>query len=283
MEANTLASGDTIGRNDVIKAVQARHYRLSGSRKKRSNAGHAGRAMFAGGGGDGGGIRGKDGSGGGHGKGRGHGNGKGGRRRQQERRGESTNEDGGGSAAAASGNGSSGKVTEGSTPEARCYMCERKDNLKANCTRVLCSRCPGRGYPTGVCPASTEKRCSVCHGRGTLLISVPHRKKKLSWPCRTTTVMMVQSRLQLSRPKGQASAVMFWGRMGEGETAWQVGDEAWLCDSGASAHMTPSADGMVKNREQNSKARIADVSTLSIKRYGDINFVFRSGNVLMHV
>ena len=39
------------------------------------------------------------------------------------------------------------------------------------------------------------------------------------------------------------------GRTGEGESAWQVGDEAWLCDSGASTHMTPSADGMINYRE----------------------------------
>ena len=33
------------------------------------------------------------------------------------------------------------------------------------------------------------------------------------------------------------------GRKGEGESAWRVGDEAWLCDSGACTHVTPSADG----------------------------------------
>ena len=30
-------------------------------------------------------------------------------------------------------------------------------------------------------------------------------------------------------------------RMGEGEPAWEVGDQAWLCDSGSSTYMTPSA------------------------------------------
>ena len=35
------------------------------------------------------------------------------------------------------------------------------------------------------------------------------------------------------------------GKKGEGESAWQVGDEAWPCDSGASTHMTPSADGVI--------------------------------------
>ena len=67
---------------------------------------------------------------------------------------------------------------------------------------------------------------------------------------------------------------------GEGEPAWQVGDEAWIYDSGASTHMTPSADRMINYRECNLKLRIADVSTRSIKGYGDISVVFRSGNGL---
>ena len=50
VEARNLASRDSIGRNDIIKAVQERHHRLSGIRNKGSNAGHAGHAMFAGGG-----------------------------------------------------------------------------------------------------------------------------------------------------------------------------------------------------------------------------------------
>ena len=41
----------------------------------------------------------------------------------------------------------------------------------------------------------------------------------------------------------------FLGTTGEGESAWQVGDEAWLCDSGGSTHMTPSADGVTNYRE----------------------------------
>ena len=37
-------------------------------------------------------------------------------------------------------------------------------------------------------------------------------------------------------------------RMGEGEPAWEVGDQAWLCDSGASTHMTHSAECMINYR-----------------------------------
>ena len=73
------------------------------------------------------------------------------------------------------------------------------------------------------------------------------------------------------------------GRIGEGESAWLVGDEAWLCDSRASTHMMPSADCMTNYRECNLKLRIADGSTRSIEGYGDITFVFRSGNGLVQV
>ena len=45
---------------------------------------------------------------------------------------------------------------------------------------------------------------------------------------------------------GECSDVL--GRIGEGESASQVGDEAWLCDSGASTYMTPSADYMINYR-----------------------------------
>ena len=73
------------------------------------------------------------------------------------------------------------------------------------------------------------------------------------------------------------------GKRGEGESPWQVGDEACLCDSVASTHMTPSADGMINYRECNLKLSFADGSTRTIEGYGDINFVFRSGNGLVRV
>ena len=47
--------------------------------------------------------------------------------------------------------------------------------------------------------------------------------------------------------------------------------------------MTPSADGMINCRECKLKLRIADGSTRTIEGYGDINFVFRSGNGLVQV
>ena len=36
--------------------------------------------------------------------------------------------------------------------------------------------------------------------------------------------------------------------MGEGEPAWEVGDQAWLCDSGSSTHMMHSAECMINYR-----------------------------------
>ena len=81
VEARNLASRDSIGRDDIIKAIREGHHRLSGSRKKGSNAGHAGRAMFAGGG-DGGHRKGA--GGGAHRKGGGREKGKGGRRGRKD-------------------------------------------------------------------------------------------------------------------------------------------------------------------------------------------------------
>ena len=93
-------------------------------------------------------------------------------------------------------------------------------------------------------------------------------------------MIMIRSRLQLARPEKQASAVMFPGIEGKGIDL-QVGDEAWPSKSGASTHMTPSADIMANYRECNLKLRIDDGSTRTIEGYVDINFVFRSGNGLV--
>ena len=123
VEARTLASRDSIGRDDIIKAAQERHHRLSGSRKKGFHGGHAGHAMFAG---DGDGGHRKGAGDGAHGKGGGRGKGKGGRRGRQGRGGKGTNEDGSGSTAAAGGDGSSAKAADGGTSEVRCHRCGKK-------------------------------------------------------------------------------------------------------------------------------------------------------------
>ena len=154
MEARNLASCDGICRDDIIKAVRERHHRLFGSRKKGSNAGHAGHAMFDGGG-DGGQRKGA--GGGAHRKGGGRGKETGGRRGRQGRGGKGTNEDGGGSAAAAGGDGSSAKAADGGTSEVKCHRCGKKGHWRIDCTEELCSRCHGRGHAADVCPTSKEE------------------------------------------------------------------------------------------------------------------------------
>ena len=134
VEARNLASRDSIGRDDIIDALRERHHRLSGNRKKGSNAGHAGHTMFAGGGG---GDSRKGAGGGTQGEGGGRGKGKGGRRGQQGRGDKGTNEDGGDLAAAAGGDGSSIKVAKGRTFEVRCHRCGKKGRWRANCTEEL--------------------------------------------------------------------------------------------------------------------------------------------------
>ena len=104
VEARILASRESIGRQEIIKAVRERHHRLSGNRKRGSNCGHA---LYAG-------------DGGGRGKSGGRGNGKGRRRGKNGQGGRGTNEDGGGSAAAAGFDSSSAKATEGSIPARGC-------------------------------------------------------------------------------------------------------------------------------------------------------------------
>ena len=259
VEARNLASRDSIGRHDIMKVIRERHHRLSGSRKKGFNAGLAGHAMFAGGGDDG---HRKRASGGAHGKGGGRGKGKGGHRGRQERGGQGTNEDGDGSAAPASGDGSSAKSADGGTSLVRCHRCGKKDHWRIDCAEELCSRCHGRGHAADVCPTSKEEAVLAASDDDDDYDTVEASAFKTG-------------------ETGECSNVS--GRKEEGEAAWQVGDEAWLYDGGASTHMTPSADGMANYRECNLKLCIADGSIRTIEGYGDIDFVFRSGNDLVLV
>ena len=47
VETRNLASRDSTGRDEKMKAVRERHRRLSGDRKKASNAGYAGHVMYS--------------------------------------------------------------------------------------------------------------------------------------------------------------------------------------------------------------------------------------------
>ena len=126
-----------------------------------------------------------------------------------------------------------------------------------DCTEELCSRCDGRGHAADVFSTSKEEAV-LAAAEGD------------------DDYDTVEASAFKARETGECSNVS--GRKGEGESAWQVGDEAWFWDSGAATHMTHSADGMINYRECTLKLRIADGSARTIKGYDDIYFVFRSGN-----
>ena len=144
----------------------------------------------------------------------------------------------------------------------RCHSCGKKGNWRIDCTEELCSRCHGRGHADDVCATSKQEAVIAASDDddGSDAFEASSFKARKTGKCNNVS-----------------------GKKREGESAWQVGNEAWVCDSGASTHMTPSADCMINFRECNLKLRIADGSTRTIKGYGDIKFVFRSGNGLVRV
>ena len=110
----------------------------------------------------------------------------------------------------------------------RCYRCGKKGHLRVECTEKLCSRCHGRGHAADVCPTSKEAVLAASDD--------------------DDDYDTVEASAFKAGETGDCSDVL--GKKGEGESASQVGDEAWLCDSGASTHMAPSADGMINYRVQ---------------------------------
>ena len=127
------------------------------------------------------------------------------------------------------GNGSSAKATDGGTSEVRCHRCGKKGHWRIDCTEELCSRCHGRGHAAGVCPTSKKEAVLTASDDDDGYDTVEASAFKAG-------------------EIGECGNVS--GRKGEGESAWQVGDEAWFCDSRTSTHMTPSADGMINYRVQ---------------------------------
>ena len=120
---------------------------------------------------------------------------------------------------AAGGDGSNATAADCSTPARGCYRYGQKGHRIADCTEklLICSRCNGRGHTTQCLPTSNEEPALAVTSE--------------VW-ARPTTVTMVRSRLQLSRPKRQSSAMMWsaeWGMEGC-HSRYQVGDEAWICD-----------------------------------------------------
>ncbi|CAN0531787.1 unnamed protein product, partial [Scytosiphon promiscuus] len=82
-----------------------------------------------------------------------------------------------------------------------------------------CFECGKKGHWIANC---RDKRCSGCKGLGNAADVCPTPEEE---------------------------AVDSLGRIGEGEPASQVGDEVCICDSGASTHMTLSADFMINYRD----------------------------------
>ena len=138
----------------------------------------------------------------------------------------------------------------------------QEEPLEGRLHGSLCSRCHGRGHAADVCPTSEEEAVLAASDDDDDYDTVEASAFKAG-------------------ETGECSN--YSGRKGGGESAWQVGDYAWLCDSGASTHVTPSADGMINYRECNLKLCIADGLTRKIEGFGDINFVFRSGNGVVHI
>ena len=88
------------------------------------------------------------------------------------------------------------------------------------CAEELCSGFYRRGYAANVC--STSKKEAV-----------------LAASDNDDDYFTVVASAFKARETGDRSDVL--GERGRGEKAWQAGGAAWLCDSGASTHMTPSA------------------------------------------
>ena len=86
----------------------------------------------------------------------------------------------------------------------------------------------GREHAVKVCPASAEKRCSRCNRRGHVADVCPSSKEEavLAVSNDDGDDGTVKASAFKAEEGGECSDVL--GGMGEGESAWQVRDEAWL-------------------------------------------------------
>ena len=111
--------------------------------------------------------------------------------------------------------------------------CGKEGHISTNCTEKLCNRCNGRGHTADVCPTSKEEAVLAVTGEVGARVDIGD----------DGTVQALAFKTEVTREYGD-----YFCTMGDGESAWQVGDEAWICDSRASTHMTPSADCMINCR-----------------------------------
>ena len=97
------------------------------------------------------------------------------------------------------------------------------------CTVKLCSRCHGRGKTAALCPTA--------NGNAVLAVM-----RQVGEGLDIVSDDSDDDALQVSAFKTEETVKCDGAvrKMGGGELAWQVGDEAWIFDSGASTHMTPS-------------------------------------------
>ena len=153
-------------------------------------------------------------------------------------------------------------------PARVCYRFGKQSHKRANCMEKLCNRCNRRGHAGDVRPMSKERALLTETGEVGARVDV----------CEDGTVQASAFKVEETGEYGGG-----FGRMGDGELVWPVGDEAWICNSGASTHMTLSADLMISCRQCNLKLRIADGTNRSIERYGEITFLFRPKNDLVGV
>ena len=107
-------------------------------------------------------------------------------------------------------------------------MYKRQGYSKAECTKELCSRCGGRRHAADVCRASADKRCSRCNGRGHVADICLSSKEEpmLAVSSDDGDEGTVQASAFKAEEVGEYGDVL--ARMGERESAWKVGDEAWL-------------------------------------------------------
>ena len=137
-----------------------------------------------------------------------------------------------------------------------CHRCHKPGHFVANCPSRTCTTCEGRGHGADVCPTIPS------------LVAAEDNDEDVFT---------------------KVEAVAFIGEMRDGElfdgdadweghdgSDWQVGDECWVADSGASIHITPNAEHMYNMRPSKAKIIAAGGIMYDIKGYGTLCLNIRS-------